>query len=43
VIFLSSCVAKMGVSGVEKSASARAFQRTKERWILSNGSKVMII
>jgi hypothetical protein len=43
VISLSSCVAKLGVGGVERNALAKAFQRTKERWILSSGSKVMII
>jgi len=43
VILFSSCVAELGVGGVERSTLARAFQRTKERWILLNGSKVMII
>ncbi len=43
MILLFGCVAKLGVRGVEQNAMARAFQCTKERWILSNGSKVMII
>jgi len=43
VISLSGCVAELGVGGVERSALTRAFQRTKERWILLSGSKVMII
>ncbi len=43
MISLFGCVAEMGVSGVERSALARAFQRTKECRISSNGSKVMII
>jgi len=43
VISLSGCVAKLGVGGVERSASVRAFQLTKERWISSSGLKVMIV
>jgi len=43
VISLFGCVAELGVGGVKRSASARAFQCTKEHWILLNGSKVMII
>ncbi len=43
MISLSGCVVELGVDGVERSALARAFQHTKERWISSNGSKVMII
>ncbi len=29
VILFSGCVAELGVGGVKRSASARAFQRTK--------------
>jgi hypothetical protein len=43
VILVSGCVAELGVGGVERSALAKAFQHTKERWISSSGSKVMII
>jgi hypothetical protein len=43
VISLSGCVAELGVGGVERRALARAFQRTKEYWISSSGSKVMIV
>jgi hypothetical protein len=43
VISLSGCVAKLGVGGVERNTSVRAFQRTKERWILLSRLKVMII
>jgi hypothetical protein len=43
VISLSGCVVKLGVSGVERSASMRAFQCTKKRWIPSSGSKVTIV
>jgi len=43
VIFLSGCVAELGVGGVERSTLARAFQHTKECWISLSGSKVMII
>jgi hypothetical protein len=43
VISLFGCVVELGVDGVESSASVRAFQCTKERWILLNESKVMII
>ncbi len=43
MIFLFGCVAKLGVSGVERSALMRAFQRTKKRQILLNESKVMIV
>ncbi len=41
VISLSGCVAELQVGGVERSALARAFQRTKEHWILVSRSKVM--
>jgi hypothetical protein len=37
VISLSGCVTELGVSGVEKSALARAFQRPKEHRISSSG------
>jgi len=40
---LCGCVAELGVDGVERSALARAFQCTKERWISLSESKVMII
>jgi len=43
VILLFGCVAKLEVNGVQRSASARAFQPMKEHWILLNGLKVMII
>ncbi len=43
MIFLFGCVAELEVGGVERSALARAFQHTKERWISLSGSKVMII
>jgi hypothetical protein len=43
VISLSDCVAELGVSGVEWSALARAFERTKECWIPLSESKVMIV
>ncbi len=43
VISLSGCVVELGVGAVKRSALARAFQCTKERWILLSGSKVMII
>ncbi len=43
MISLFDCVAELGVGGVERSAMARAFQRTKEHQISSSGSKVMII
>jgi hypothetical protein len=37
------CVAELEVGGVEWSALARAFQRTKEHWISLSRSKVMIV
>jgi hypothetical protein len=37
VISLSGCVAELEMGGVKKSASARAFQRTKE-WVVSKGA-----
>jgi hypothetical protein len=43
VISLFGCVAELGVSGVKRKASVRAFQRTKECQISSSGSKVMIV
>jgi hypothetical protein len=43
VIFLSGCVTELRMGGVESSTLARAFQRTKERWISLSRSKVMII
>jgi len=43
VISLSGGVAELEVGHVKRSALARAFQRTKECWILLSGSKVMII
>jgi hypothetical protein len=43
VISLSSCVVELGVGAIERSALAKAFQRTKEHWISLSGSKVMII
>ncbi len=43
MISLSGCVVELEVNGVERSASMRAFQRTKEHQISSSGSKVMII
>jgi hypothetical protein len=43
VISLSHCVAKLGVGGLERSASAKDFQRTKEYQISLNGSKVMFV
>ncbi len=43
VISLSGCVAEFGVGGVQRSALAKAFQHTKERWIPLSGSKVMIV
>jgi hypothetical protein len=43
VILLSGCVAELGVGGVKRSASVKAFQGTKEHWISLSGSKVMII
>jgi hypothetical protein len=43
VISLSGCVDELGVGGVERNTLARAFQRTKKRWISLSGSKVMII
>jgi hypothetical protein len=41
VISLFGCVAESKVGGVDRNALIRAFQRTKERWIPSSGSKVM--
>jgi hypothetical protein len=43
VISLSGCVTELGVGGVERSTSVRAFQRAKEHWISLSRSKVMII
>ncbi len=43
MISLFGYVAELGVGGVERSAFARAFQRTKKHWISSSGSKVMIV
>ncbi len=43
MISLSACEAELGLDDVERSASMRAFQRTKEHWISLSGSKVMII
>jgi len=43
VISFFGCVVKLGVSGVERNASAIIFQRTKKCQILSSGSKVMIV
>ncbi len=43
MISLSGCVAELGVGDVKRSALAKAFQRTKECWILLSESKVMII
>ncbi len=43
MISLSGCVAELGVDGVERNALARAFECTKEHWISSSESKVMII
>jgi hypothetical protein len=43
VISLSSCVAELGVGGVERNALVKTFQRTKEHWISSSESKVMIV
>ncbi len=43
MISLSGCVAKLEMGDVKRSALVRAFQHTKERWILLSGSKVMII
>jgi hypothetical protein len=43
VISLSGYVAELGVGGVERSASVRVFQCTKEHRISLNGSKVMIV
>ncbi len=41
MISLSGCVAESKMGSAKRSASARAFQRTKERWIPSSESKVM--
>ncbi len=43
MISFSDCVAELGVGGVERRASARAFQRTKKHRISLSGSKVMIV
>jgi hypothetical protein len=43
VISLSSCAAKLGVGGVERSVLVRAFQFIKEHQISLSGSKVMIV
>ncbi len=42
MISLSSCVAELKMGDVKWSTLAKAFQCTKECWILSCGSKVMI-
>jgi hypothetical protein len=42
MISLFGCVVELGVDCVERSALAKAFQSTKEHWISSNRSKVMI-
>ncbi len=43
MISLSGCVAELKVGGGERSASVKAFQCTKEHWISSSKSKVMIV
>ncbi len=43
MISLSGCVAELGVSGVDRNALAKTFQRTKKRQISSSGSKVMTV
>ncbi len=43
MLSLSSCVFELGVDDVERNALARTFQCTKENWISSSESKVMII
>ncbi len=43
MISLSSCVAELRMGGVERNASVKAFQHTKEHRILSSESKVTIV
>ncbi len=43
MILFFVCVAELEMGGVKRSTLVRAFQHTKECWILLSGSKVMII